>query len=270
MNTITEIAQNVTPEQPTQTADHDAARTFTGGTRKKVAIADDHGMVRDGLKLLLEGCGDFSVVAEAKDGAEAVLKVGACHPHVVVMDINMPVMNGIDATHEIREKYPSTQVLILSMYANSEYVFRALKAGAIAYVLKESAGRELIEALRAACHGKRFLSSKIVDVMVDSYLWTLNGRLQKSPVDSLTARERQIMQMIVEGRSSKEICDTLNLTVGSIYSYRYRIMQKIGVRDVAGLVRFACADMPPAPPTDDPIENLTNEDAPSPKLTTKH
>ncbi|MBA4386953.1 MAG: DNA-binding response regulator [Verrucomicrobia bacterium] len=231
----------------TDSTSHDAPQS---STKKRVLIVDDHGVVRDGIRLLLESCGEFSVVGDAQNGLEAVEKVARLSPQAVVMDISMPIMNGIEATTQIKQKHPATEVVILSMYASSEYVFRALKAGARAYILKESVGRELIEALRAVCQGRRYMSPKIVDVMVDAYLWTLNGNIAqppKSPVESLTQRERQVMQMVVEGRSSKEIGDTLHLTSNTVDTYRHRIMQKIGVKDMAGLIRFACADATPPP-----------------------
>jgi len=160
----------------------------------------------------------------------------------VVMDVGMPLLNGIEAARQIKSKHPSTEVIILSMHSSAEYVYRALSAGVRAYVLKSSAAKDLIQALYAVRDGKRYLTPKIMDVVVDAYVWFRNGTETISARGTLTNRERQVMQLVVEGKTSKEISGILDLAVGTVDSYRHRIMQKLGVKDVAGLVRYALSE----------------------------
>jgi DNA-binding NarL/FixJ family response regulator len=204
-----------------------------------VFLADDHAVVRDGLRFLLEAQNDITVTGEAADGREAVRSVQQNSPNVVVMDIAMAGLNGIDATQQIRETCPSTQVVILSMHANSEYIFRALKAGALGYVLKESAGNELVEAVRTAHRGRRFLSRRITETVIDDYVSHHNVPFGPTPMDRLSAREREILQLVAEGQSSSKIAETLFLSVKTVETYRSRLMQKLGIKDIPSLVKFA-------------------------------
>jgi DNA-binding NarL/FixJ family response regulator len=201
----------------------------------RVLLADDHQMLRDGLKALLQQTADISVVGEAADGREAVRRAEELKPDVVIMDIAMRELNGIDAALLLREKCPATHVVMLSMHSNSEHVFRALQAGAAAFVLKESAGEEVTAAVRAVHAGRRFLSRAIL--APESTSRARVGRA--SPLDSLSAREREVLQLVVEGRSSAEIAASLHLSPKTIETYRGRLMAKLGVHDVPGLVRFA-------------------------------
>jgi len=202
----------------------------------KIILADDHAVVRDGLRLLLEAEGDFQVVGMASDGRQALALSQSLLPDVVIMDIAMPTLNGIEATQQVRSSCPHTHVVVLSMYATSEYVFRALQAGASAYVLKESAGSEVVQAVRAAAAGRRFLSKKIDTVEVDNYL---RARTVKSPLEHLSGREREVLQLTVEGQSCAAIAKSLGLSPKTVETYRSRIMTKLGVEDVTGLVKFA-------------------------------
>jgi DNA-binding NarL/FixJ family response regulator len=201
-----------------------------------VLLADDHTVVRDGLRVLLEASGDIRVIGTAPDGRTAIDEVRRLKPAVVVMDIAMPALNGIDATMEILRVQPGTNVLILSMHYSSEHVYRALQAGACGYLLKESAGAEVVQAVRAAAAGRRYLSQKITDTVVEDYL--REGR-REGPLESLSPRERQILQLTVEGRSSAEIGNALHLSPKTVDTYRSRLMQKLGIDDTAGLVKFA-------------------------------
>jgi DNA-binding NarL/FixJ family response regulator len=201
-----------------------------------VLLADDHAVVRDGLRVLLEASGDIRVVGAARDGRAAVDEARRLKPAVVLMDIAMPQLNGIDATIEIMRLYPETKVLILSMHYSSEHVYRALQGGASGYLLKESAGAEVVQAVRAVAAGRRYLSQKITDTVLEDYL--REGR-REGPLQSLSARERQILQLTVEGRSSAEIAGTLHLSPKTVDTYRSRLMQKLGIDDLAGLVKFA-------------------------------
>lgn len=201
-----------------------------------VLIADDHAVVRDGLRLLLENQSDISVIGEVADGREAVDAVIRLKPDVVVMDLAMPHLNGADATALIVEKGESTRVVMLSMYSTAEHVFRALQAGALGYLRKESAGSEVVDAVRTVHAGRRYLSQKITESVVDDYI---RKRSVESPLESLSQREREILQLLVEGRSGVEISRLLNLSPKTVDTYRSRMMQKLGIGDLPGLVKFA-------------------------------
>jgi DNA-binding NarL/FixJ family response regulator len=204
-----------------------------------VFIADDHTVVRDGLRLLIETQSDMKVVSEASNGREAARQVLRTKPDVVIMDIAMPELNGIEATRQIHENCPATKVIILSMHSSSEHIFQALKAGAHGYMLKESAGMEVISAIRVVHSGKRYLSEKINDQMIDEYI--LNREIVEtgSPLSKLSTREREILQLVVEGKSSADIGRTLFISPKTVETYRSRLMQKLGINDLAGLIRFA-------------------------------
>lgn len=204
-----------------------------------VVLADDHAIVRDGLRMILEAQGDITVVGDAADGRQAVRLIQQLRPDVAVIDIAMPELNGIEATHEIRQTCPETQVIILSMYGTAEHVFRALQAGAQGYLLKESAGMEVVEAVRAVHAGRRYLSRRISDTVIDDYLRQRQAAERKSPLERLTPREREILQLVVEGKSSAEIGDILSLSLKTVETYRSRLMQKLGIKDLPSLVKFA-------------------------------
>ncbi len=204
-----------------------------------VFIADDHAVVRDGLRLLLEAQADMKVVGDAADGRQTVSQVQQLCPDVVVMDIAMPELNGIEATRQIREACPSTQVVILSMYATTEHIFQALQAGALGYLLKESAAVEVVNAVRAVHAGHRYFCQKIDDIMIDTYIHKRQVSGAKSPLESLSPREREILQLVVEGKSSAEISIILTLSRKTVETYRSRLMQKLGIKDIPGLVKFA-------------------------------
>jgi DNA-binding NarL/FixJ family response regulator len=204
-----------------------------------VLLVDDHAIVREGLRALLRARGDLVVVGEAGDGEDAVAAVEQLAPDVVVMDISMPRLNGIDATAEIRRRFPRTHVVMLSVHATSEHVFRALQAGAEGYVLKESVGQEVVDAIRTVAAGRRYLSTRIADA-VNPGLAYGGGRLPaRSPLDSLSQREREVLQLVVESWSSAEIGGRLKVSPKTVETYRGRIMAKLGIHDLPGLVRFA-------------------------------
>ena len=205
----------------------------------KVYIADDHTIVRDGLCALLEARPEISVVGCGATGRQAVSQVRELHPDVVLMDISMPELNGIDATRQILELYPEVGVIILSMLGNSEHVFRALQAGAKGYLLKESAGREVIEAVLAVSSGQRYFSQPVTDILVAGYLQQRLEASEKSPVEKLSQREREILYLVVDGKSSAEIGEILHLSPKTVESYRSRMMHKLEVADLPALIRFA-------------------------------
>lgn len=204
--------------------------------RIKVLIADDHALVAEGLSALIREESDLEVVACIGNGREAVRMAGELAPDVVVMDLSMPELNGIDATKMIRERQPATQVLILSMYSKHEYVVRALQAGASGYLLKKATAKNLPDAIRAVHRGERFLSPQVVNDIVDNYV---RGGTPAGPLDILSARERQVLQLIVEGQPTHVIAQKLNLSPKTVETYRVRVMQKLNLIDVPSLVKFA-------------------------------
>ncbi len=204
-----------------------------------VFLVDDHAIVRDGLRLILEAEGDIEVVGHAANGREAVHQVPQLCPDVVVMDIAMPEMNGNEATRQIHETCPATQIVILSMHDTTEYAFRALQAGARGYLLKESAGVEVVKAVRVVHAGHRYLSQKILDKVIDDYVRQREAAEAIGPLVRLTPREREVLQLVAEGNSSIEIAEALSVSRKTIDTYRSRITRKLGISDIPGIVRFA-------------------------------
>jgi RNA polymerase sigma factor (sigma-70 family) len=204
-----------------------------------IFLADDHAIVRDGLKLLLEAQPDLKVVGDAGNGREAVQQVIQLKPDIVIMDIAMPELNGIEAARQILEVCPTIQIIILSMHATSEHVFRALEAGAQGYLLKESAGIELVNAIRTIWTGRRYLSQKLSTELVDQNPQQYEVGALKDPLARLSSREREILQLVVEGKSSVEIADILGLSPKTVETYRSRLTQKLGITDLPALVKFA-------------------------------
>jgi len=201
----------------------------------RVFLADDHAVVRDGLRFILEDQGDITVVGDAPDGRQAVRRMQQICPDVVVMDIAMPGLNGIEATQQIQRICPTTQVVILSIHDSSEHIFHALEAGARGYLLKESAGQEVVDAVRSVHAGHRYLSQRILDTLGDIYL----GAHFENSLERLSSREREVLQLVVEGRTSAEISEILFLSPKTVETYRGRLMEKLGIGDLPGLVRFA-------------------------------
>ena len=204
-----------------------------------IVIVDNHPIIRDGLKSLLESETDFKVVGFAGNGFEAVNLVRELSPEIVMMDISMPELNGIEATSRIKTEFPETNVIILSILGDSESIFRALKAGANGYLLKESVGQEVISAIRSVLAGHRYLSQKVDDTVIDAYL---NEKMEKnieSPLELLSQREREVLQLVAEGNGSKEIADKLFISPKTVETYRSRIMKKLNLKDITALVRFA-------------------------------
>ncbi len=203
----------------------------------RVLLADDHKLVRAGLRSLLDGLPEIEVVAEAGDGREALSLIETHHPHVALMDIAMPGLNGLEVVEILAKQSPGTRVIILSMHASEEYVMRALRAGAAGYLLKDSGTAELELAIKAVAQGETYLSPPVSKHVVSSYVQRIGG--EASLPEQLTPRQREILQLIAEGHSSKEIAQRLNVSARTIETHRAKLMERLDIHDVAGLVRFA-------------------------------
>jgi DNA-binding NarL/FixJ family response regulator len=201
-----------------------------------VFLADDHRVLRDGLRILLESQADIQVVGEAENGNKAIENILAIKPDIAVMDITMPELNGIEAAQIVHEALPKIGIVILSIHSDLEHIFRALQAGAQGYILKESAGSEVISAVRSVYAGRRYLSPSVRDTVMEAYM---QNRQVQSPLEQLSMREREVLQLTVEGYSSAAIAEKLTLSPKTVETYRSRLMGKIGVRDLPELVRFA-------------------------------
>jgi len=204
-----------------------------------VFLSDDHTMFREGLKLLIESKPGLKVIGEAANGRDAVRQVGKLKPDVVLMDVFMPEMNGLEATERICRETPSVKVIILSMHATNEHVFRALDAGARGYVLKEMTGEEIVQAIKSVHLGRRYLCESISSMVIDDYVKFRRTGERADELARLSGREREILQLLAEGKANGQIAEALNLSPSTVGTYRFRIMQKLGIEDLAGLIRFA-------------------------------
>jgi DNA-binding NarL/FixJ family response regulator len=203
--------------------------------RTTVFVADDHAIVRDGLATLLAAQPDLEVVGTAANGREAVTQVLRLAPRVVIVDISMPELDGIEATRQILARNPGIHVMILSMHAGAQHVFHALEAGVRGYLLKESASREVIEAVRIVQSGRRYLSPRVAEIVAQG----VSERSGVSPLSSLSQREREILKLVADGHSSAAIGVMLHLSPKTVDTYRSRMMQKLHVSDLAGVIKLA-------------------------------
>jgi two-component system, NarL family, response regulator NreC len=208
-------------------------------TDLRVLLADDHRLIRAGLRLLVEQQPGMTVVGEADDGKQAVALAERLRPDAAVLDVAMPLLNGIEATRLIRETCPATQVVMLSMHSDEGYVLRALKAGARAYLLKDSAEADLPRAIRAVVEGKSFFSPAVGKVLLEDYMRKLERSGAEDSYDLLSGREREILQLVAEGQSSKQIAGLLHLSVYTVETHRANIMQKLGLRGLPELILYA-------------------------------
>ncbi len=202
----------------------------------RVLLADDHALVRSGIRLVLETIDGVQVIGEARDGYSVIEHTETLHPDVVMLDISMPNMNGIEATLRIRKDFPQTRVLILSMHSGEDYVLQALRAGASGYLLKDATPNELEAALRAIVRGEIYLCTRVSGVVVENYL---RSSKYSGPLDILTPRQREILQLIVEGNSTKDISEQLGVSIKTVETHRTLMMERIDIYDIPGLVRFA-------------------------------
>ncbi len=201
-----------------------------------VYLVDDHRILREGLRALLELQGDIRVVGEAEDGRSAVAGALAASPDVVLMDITMPELNGIDAARAILASLPKTRIIILSVHSDAEHVYHAMQAGAKGYLLKESAGKEVVQAVRDVFAGERYISPIVRDSIPPGYL---NSQQERSPFEALSSREREVLHLTVEGATSASIAERLNLSPKTVETYRSRLMEKLNVKNLPELVRLA-------------------------------
>lgn len=205
----------------------------------RILLADDHNIIRDGMRLLLERQAGFAVVGEAADGREVVQLAQEQTPDVVVMDIAMPNMNGIEATRRIVERRPEIGVVILSMHYDESYVIRSLKAGARAYLLKDAVKTELIAAIQAVVQGRSFFSPKISRILQEDFVQLLGRRGAEDSYDLLTEREREVLQLVAEGKTNKEIATHLSLSLYTVDTHRTHILQKLNLHSVPELILYA-------------------------------
>ena len=205
----------------------------------RILLVDDHTVVRKGLRLLLETQPGFTVVADAADGREAGELAEKLSPDVVVMDVAMPILNGIEAARQITAKLPQTAVVFLSMHADEGYVLKALKAGARAYLLKDSAEYDLINAVKAVTEGKAFFSPAISKMLVEDYMRQMRERAVEDSFDLLTTREREVLQLLAEGQSNKEVAQLLSLSLYTVETHRGNIFQKLNLHSTAELILYA-------------------------------
>ncbi len=205
----------------------------------RIILADDHHLVRNGIRALLEKAGDFEIVGEVADGQEAVELVESLQPEVLIMDIGMPRLNGIQATERVRALNKGPQVLILSMHSSPLLVRKALQAGAKGYLLKRSVTEELLLAIRAVSQGDTYLSPPIAGIVADGFLLSKPENVETSLMDTLTSREREVLQLIAEGNTNPSIAQKLNISISTVERHRANLMAKLDAHDVAGLTRFA-------------------------------
>jgi two-component system response regulator NreC len=207
--------------------------------KTRVLIADDHALVREGIAAFLQLCDDFEVVGHASDGLEAIEKTGKFRPDIVIMDVNMPKLGGLEATVEIKKTWPDTKVLVLTQYEDKEYITRFLKAGVSGYLLKKAVGSDLITGLKAISRGELYLYSSIATEVVSRYLHGDKGSEMEAPYEKLSDREKQVLKLIAEGYTHKEVADMLHISVKTVVAHQTNIGEKLDIHNRASLIKFA-------------------------------
>jgi DNA-binding NarL/FixJ family response regulator len=207
--------------------------------RIKVLIADDHAIVREGIRMILALHDDIEVVGEAVDGTEAIEQTDKLRPDVVLMDIAMPGLGGLEATLEIIRREPDSKILVLTQYDNTEYIYRFLKAGASGYVLKKAVGNELVSAIRVVAQGKSFIDPSVAGTVIKGFLEKPEESGEEALYDGLSDREKQVLKLIAEGYTNQQIADTLFLSIKTVMTHRTNLMEKLGIHNRTELVRYA-------------------------------
>jgi len=205
----------------------------------KVLVVDDHTIVRDGICALLALAGDMEVVGEAANGSEALKMVKELEPNVVLMDVAMPIMGGLEATRRIRKEFPRTKVLVLTQYDDKEYVFPIIEAGASGFISKVAASSELASGIRSVYHGDSYLSPSVARLLVEDYQHGAGGRVSQDPYEQLTDRERDVLKLVAEGHTTQEIADMLVLSPKTVEGHRTHLMAKLGIHNRIELVKYA-------------------------------
>jgi len=208
-------------------------------TKRKIVIAEDHTILRAGLRALLSGQNDLEVIGEAGDGREAVRKIDTLQPDLLLIDLSMPKLNGIDAIREIKSRHPEIKIIVLTVHKSDEYIIAALKAGANGYMLKDASQNELLLAIDYVINGKTFLSPSISDKVVVAVLNTDKKDKPAAVLDNLTAREREILKLVAEGNTNKKIADHLCISLKTVEKHRSNLMKKLDLRNTAGLTAYA-------------------------------
>lgn len=205
----------------------------------RVLIADDHGIVRKGIRLFLEQQPELEVVGEAADGREAVRLAGETNPDIIIMDISMPILNGMEATAQIVKHNPEIAVIVLSMHSDESYLIRTLMAGAKGYLLKDTAETDLMRAIETVSQGKPFFSPSIAQTLLDEYVRQLQQKGLQDSYDLLTDREKEVLQLLAEGKSNKEVANLLNISIYTVETHRTNLMQKLNLHNTAEIVLYA-------------------------------
>lgn len=208
-------------------------------SKTRVLIADDHALVREGIAAFLKLSGDIEVIAEASDGFEAIKKTNELKPDIIILDISMPKLGGLEAATEIKKSHPDTKILVLSQYEDKEYIFRFLKAGVSGYLLKRAVGSDLISAIRAVSRGEVYLHPSIASEVISGYLGKDKKPSVEDPYEKLTDREKQVVKLIAEGHTHKEIADILGISAKTAIAHQTNISQKLDIHTRAGLIKFA-------------------------------
>ena len=204
-----------------------------------VLLVEDHLLVRSGIRALLDGSSEVKVVGEAGDGREGVRLCAELKPDIVLTDVEMRELNGIETARQIKAAQPDVRVIMLSMYGDPQYVFESLRAGALGYVLKDAAFTELLTAIKSVAAGRRYLSPPLGDLVMDDYVRRANGQQSTSDLDKISAREREILQLVAEGHSSGQVAAMLHISIRTVDTHRFNVMQKLGIHSIAGLTKFA-------------------------------
>lgn len=205
----------------------------------RILLADDHGVVRKGLRFLLSQDPEIEIAGEAEDGREAVRLAAELQPNIVIMDIAMPLLNGLDAAQQITKANPRSSVIMLSMYSDEEFLIRALSAGAKGYLLKDSAEADVLRAVHAVAQGRTYFTPSIAHTLLEDYMRRLQQEGVQDRYDLLTDREREVLQLLAEGRSNKDVASLLNLSIHTVDTHRTNFMQKLGLHNTAEIVIYA-------------------------------